>query len=185
MTVYIGLLRAVNVAGSNLVGMGALRDFLNRRGYTRVQTLLQSGNVVFHHEAARPEQLERRLEAMVLDGLGLKTDFFVRSTGEWRTLVAENPFSAEARADPQRLIVTVLKQAPAPDAWAALQAAIRGREQVRGSGRQAYIVYPDGVGRSHLTPALIEAKLGTRGTSRNWNTVGKLERLASAEDSSS
>ncbi len=41
-----------------------------------------------------------------------------------------------------------------------------------------YIVYPDGIGRSRLTGTLIETKLGTRGTGRNWNTVVKLEALA-------
>jgi uncharacterized protein (DUF1697 family) len=38
-------------------------------------------------------------------------------------------------------------------------------------------VYPDGIGRSNLTGALIEKKLGTRGTARNWNTVLKLRNL--------
>jgi len=59
----------------------------------------------------------------------------------------------------------------------ALQKAIVGREVVRAKARCAYIVYPDGVGRSKLTTALIEKKLGTRGTARNWNTVLKLGLL--------
>jgi uncharacterized protein (DUF1697 family) len=42
----------------------------------------------------------------------------------------------------------------------------------------AYIVYPDGIGRSRLTNQLIEKMLGTRGTGRNWNTVLKLDALA-------
>jgi len=41
------------------------------------------------------------------------------------------------------------------------------------------MVYPDGIGRSRLTSAVIENKLGTRGTARNWNTVLKLAALAS------
>jgi uncharacterized protein (DUF1697 family) len=44
-------------------------------------------------------------------------------------------------------------------------------------GRQGYFVYPDGVGNSRLTITLIEKKLGTRGTGRNWNTVLKLAAL--------
>ena len=44
-------------------------------------------------------------------------------------------------------------------------------------GRQAYVVYPDGVGTSKLTIALLERKLGTAGTGRNWNTVLKLAEL--------
>ena len=48
----------------------------------------------------------------------------------------------------------------------ALQKAIVGREVVRAKGRCAYIVYPDGIGRSKLTTAIIEKKLGTRGTAQ-------------------
>jgi len=58
------------------------------------------------------------------------------------------------------------------------QAAIAGPEMVRADGRHLYIVYPDGIGRSRLTNALFEKKLGIRGTARNWNTVLKIAALA-------
>jgi uncharacterized protein (DUF1697 family) len=61
-----------------------------------------------------------------------------------------------------------------------LRGAIAGREIVHTEGPHAYIVYPDGIGRSRLTNTLIEKKLGTRGTGRNWNTVLKLGALAGA-----
>ncbi len=61
-----------------------------------------------------------------------------------------------------------------------LQAAIQGPEVVRVAGRQTYIVYRNGIGRSRLTNALIEKKLDTRVTGRNWNTVLKLGPLAEA-----
>jgi uncharacterized protein (DUF1697 family) len=37
-----------------------------------------------------------------------------------------------------------------------------------------------GIGRSRLTHRLIESKLMTRGTGRNWNTVLKLAAVAEA-----
>ena len=67
-----------------------------------------------------------------------------------------------------------MRQAPGAPAIAALRAAIPGRERVEARGREAYFVYPDGVGRSKLTPALIEKHFGGAGTARNWNTVLKL-----------
>ena len=71
-----------------------------------------------------------------------------------------------------------LRTAPTAAQVAALQAAIKGREIVKARGKQAYFVYPDGVGRSKLTIQVIEKTLGTRGTARNWNTVLKLGELA-------
>jgi len=86
--------------------------------------------------------------------------------------------SAPTKTDPARLIMMCLRDAPTADQVKALQAAIKGREVVKAIGRQAYIVYPDGQGRSRLTIQLIEKALGTRGTARNWNTVLKLGELS-------
>ena len=70
--------------------------------------------------------------------------------------------------------VSNLKTAPPAKKVEALRAAVRGRETMRCEGKELYVVYPDGIGRSKLTGTLIESKLGTRGTARNWNTVLKL-----------
>jgi len=126
----------------------------------------------------RPPTLERLLEAEAEKRLALKTDFFVRTAKEWEGVVAHNPFRKEAMRDPGHLVVMFLKDAPSVTGVKALQKAITGREVVRAAGKHLYIVYPDGIGRSRLTNALIDKQLGTRGTGRNWNTVLKLAALA-------
>jgi uncharacterized protein (DUF1697 family) len=177
----IALLRAINLAGRAAVTMSDLRNFFVRLGFTEVRTLLQSGNVVFRSPARSIATIERSLEADAVNRLGIQTDFFVRTAAEWQRIVANNPFREEALSDPGHLLAIVLKRAPAQKDIQALQAAIKGREVVRAGDKHAYIVYPDGVGRSRLTSALIEKKLGTRGTGRNWNTVLKLAALVSEE----
>ena len=104
----------------------------------------------------------------------------VRSAAEWDDAVAQNPLRGEAKRDPAHLVAMVLKEAPSGTAVKALQAAIVGREVVRAGGKQLYITYPDGQGRSKLTNAVIEKHLGTRGTARNWNTVLRLAALVRA-----
>jgi uncharacterized protein (DUF1697 family) len=180
VTTHIGLLRAVNLAGLNKVGMAELRALLAELGMHDVRSLLQSGNVVFRSDVHTATQLEGVLERAVLKRLGLETDVFVRTASDWKTIVAGNPFPEEAERDPGHLLVIFLKEAPGREDVTALQSAIKGREVVRARGRHAYVVYPDGIGRSRLTSALIEKKLATRGTGRNWNTVLKLGALAGA-----
>jgi len=174
MTRHVALLRAVNLAGRNAVSMASLRALLEELRFSEVRSLLQSGNLVFDDDRRTPAELERLLEEATMKKLGVRTDYFVRTSRDWSKLVAANPFPREAREDPGHLLVVCLKKAPSASDVKSLQAAIRGREIVRAEGRQAYIVYPDGVGRSKLTAALIEKKLGARGTARNWNTVLKL-----------
>ena len=181
MTTYLAFLRAVNVAGHKQVAMADLRELLTRLGFDDAQSLLQSGNLVFRARARSGTQLERVLAAEAKQRLTLETDFFVRTASEWRAVVARNPFRKEAERDPGHLVVMLLKAAPVARDVKALQAAITGREILRADGTHAYIVYPDGMGRSRLTNALIEKKLGTRATGRNWNTVMKLGALVEAD----
>lgn len=178
MATYLALLRAVNVAGHRLVAMADLRDVVTDLGLADVRSILQSGNLVFRGRPRPTARLERVLESEAAKRLNLETDWFVRTAEEWSALVARNPFRAEARRDPGHLLVAFLKDAPGAKRVQALRAAITGREVVRVAGRQAYIVYPDGVGRSRLTTALIEKHLATRGTGRNWNTVLRLAAAA-------
>jgi uncharacterized protein (DUF1697 family) len=178
MTAHIALLRAVNLPGHNKVAMAELRTCLEQQGFTAVRTLLQSGNAVFGGGRRRGAALERQLEETARAALGVDTTFVVRTREEWDALVAANPFPREAVDDPGHLLLFCLKDAPPADAEARLRAAVKGRERVRVNGRQAYLVYPDGVGESKLTNTVLERWLGSRGTGRNWNTVLKLQALA-------
>lgn len=178
MTTHLALLRGINVGGHKQVAMADLRDFVTRLGFTDAQSLLQSGNLVFRGGKRTGRELERLLETEARKQLSLEADFLVRTVQEWTAVVSRNPFRAEAERDPAHLLVLFLKDAPAAADVRALQEAITGPEVMCADGAHAYIIYPEGIGRSRLTHALIERKLGTRGTGRNWNTVVKLGALA-------
>jgi uncharacterized protein (DUF1697 family) len=177
----IALLRAINLPASKTqIAMSGLRDLLTTLGFDDVRSVLQSGNLLFRSNVPTPANLERQLETEVEKHFGLRTDILVRTVEERDAVIAHNPFRDEAKRDPGRLIVMFLKDAPGAGAVRALQGAIKGPEIVRAKGREAYIVYPIGIGRSRLTNALIDKKLCTRCTGRNWNTVLKLASLAKA-----
>lgn len=178
MTRYVALLRAVNLGSHNKVAMSDLRVWLEDLGFSNPQTLLNSGNVVFEGTAQSPERLEAKLEADARKRLKIDTPFVVRTGDDLTRVVARNPFPKEAASDPGHLLVVFAKSSLAAANVKTLEAAIVGRERVRADGRQLYIVYPDGVGRSKLTAALIDRTLGVAGTARNWNTVQKLKELA-------
>lgn len=174
---HIALLRAINMAGHNKVRMAELRRLLAGLGFGDIQSVLQSGNLVFECRSGATADLERLLEESTRAHLGLQTDFFVRTASEWGKIISGNPFAAEAKRDPAHLVVMFLKDKPDRERVVDLQRAITGREVVRANTNYAYIVYPDGIGRSRLTSALIEKKLGTRGTARNWNTILRISSL--------
>jgi uncharacterized protein (DUF1697 family) len=177
-TTWVALLRGVNVGGRKMVAMADLRDVLTALGFAGARTVLQSGNLVFRARARAGAALERQLETEIRQRLMLETAVVVRSGEEVRRVIARNPFRAQADRTPGTLLVAFLKVPPRAAALDALRAAITGPETVQAHGRELYVVYPNGVGRSRLTHALIEAKLGVRATARNWNTVRRLAALA-------
>jgi uncharacterized protein (DUF1697 family) len=177
MARHVALLRGINVGGRNLVAMADLRDLLEALGFPGAKTLLQSGNVVFDSKRRTGAELERLLEVETARRLDVNADYLVRSAEEWGKVLSRNPFPQEAKRDPAHLLVMFLKATPQTQDVGSLQAAIQGPETVRADGKHLYVVYPAGIGRSKLTGTLIEKKLGTRGTGRNWNTVLKLAAL--------
>jgi uncharacterized protein (DUF1697 family) len=167
MAVYAALLRAVNVGGTGKLPMSELRELCQQAGFERVVTYIQSGNVVFSSRlgAAR---VQRLLEEALAAKLGKPVGVHLRTPAELADVLARNPFPQVAG---NRLLVMFLDHAPAADALADLR--IPGREEVRLSGREVFIHYPDGMGRSKL--AIPFAK---NATGRNLNTVAKLLELA-------
>jgi uncharacterized protein (DUF1697 family) len=174
----IALLRGINVGGNRMVAMAALRGLCEKLGFENAQTLLQSGNLVFQCADREGEALEQQLEREIEKRLKVQCAVLVRTVKEWDALIARNPFVSEAKTEPSRLIAYCLKTTPARGAADALRAAIAGPERVEVDGRQAYLWYPVGIGASKVTPNLVEKKLGTIATGRNWNTVQKLAALA-------
>jgi uncharacterized protein (DUF1697 family) len=172
----VALFRAINGGGRGTVSMEALRRFAADIGLAEARTLLQSGNLVFASAGESPE-LESLIESAAHERLGLATDVIVREPAEIAAVIAANPYPAMAADDPSHLVVFFMKTKAPPTATSALRAALVGRETVEVAGRELYIAYPDGIGTSRFTNAVIERRLRVRGTARNWNTVTRLAAL--------
>jgi uncharacterized protein (DUF1697 family) len=175
MKPHIALFRAVNVGGRTVL-MSDLRAMFEDLGLGPAVTLQAAGSVVFQAKGD-PDELEARLEAAALEKLNLSTSVFVRDRAAWAAVIAANPFGDAAAADPSRLMVMTLKTPPDPTAAAELEAVGTSGERVAVRGTCAYLHFPQGAGTTKLTPRLIESRLGSAGTMRNWNTTLKLAAL--------
>jgi uncharacterized protein (DUF1697 family) len=174
---YAALLRAVNLGPHKKVEMGKLRECFQTLGFRDVSTWGNSGNVIFSGPEGREGPLASRLESGVAKTFGFAPQILIRSREELSEVLRTNPFPEMARKDPSHLGVVFLREAAGPAAEGRLRVAPKEREEVRVLGTHAYVTYPDGVGESKLTLPVLERALGTIGTIRNWNTVGKLAAL--------
>jgi uncharacterized protein (DUF1697 family) len=171
----IALLRAVNVGGRKLP-MAELRALCGDLGWKDVGTYVQSGNIVFA-APGRAGELEATLEKAVESRFGFHSDAMVRSAVQWRSLIGASPYREEAEREPGRVLVGVPKRSIAPGAADAIAARAGAGERVEAAGGALWFHYPDGVGRSKLTPSLIDRLAGSPVTARNWRTVLALSEM--------
>ncbi|WNO53853.1 DUF1697 domain-containing protein [Stakelama saccharophila] len=172
---WAALLRGVNVGGNRKLPMADLRSFAEGLGLADARTLLASGNLVFSTDEREAGALETRLEAEARSALGLDTDFLLRNAADLDAVIAANPFPEAAQARPNHLLVLFHRDPVPPEPMQTLRHD--GPERLAAVGRELFIDYPEGIGRSTLTPAMAKAKFPRCATARNWNTVLKLRAL--------
>jgi uncharacterized protein (DUF1697 family) len=174
----MALLRAVNVGGRKLP-MAELRTLCGELGWNRVETYIQSGNLVFSAEG-KPEALEARLEKGIKERFGFHSDVVVRSAAQWAKLLEANPFPEESGTEPNRVLVGLAKSKLKAGAAEAIAGKALAGERVEEGGGALWFHYPAGVGTSKITPALIDRAAGSPVTTRNWRTMLKLDEMVQA-----
>jgi uncharacterized protein (DUF1697 family) len=180
MTVLISMLRGINLAGKNRIEMGALRELYGSLGLRDARTYVQSGNIIFKTGDRDPVQLAKHIERGIKRRFGFHPDVIIRTAPELRDVVARNPFTRRRGIEPDKLLVTFLAADPGSEARAKVLSIKADPEEVCFDGREVYIYFPNGAGRSKFPWSSIDKMVKQAGTARNWNTVVKL--LAMAEE---
>jgi uncharacterized protein (DUF1697 family) len=175
MSRVAALLRGVNVGGRNKLPMAALRTSLEALGLAEIETVLQSGNVVFE-PGGEVGTLAGRIEWQIAAVFGLDVAVLVRTGPELAAIVAANPFLAD-EDEPNRLHVVFLDSSPSENAIAGLDSDRSPPDRFAVVGREIFLHTPNGYGRSKLGIDWFERELGARATARNWNTVRRLATL--------
>ena len=172
MKTYVALLRGVNVGGRKLL-MQDLRDTFEALGAEDVSTYVQSGNVIFRSNEPAG-RLVQAIEAGLRSDLGLDVTVLVRTPAQLAELIAGNPFLKRKGTKPNALHITFLGTKPAAGKVSALDPTIEAPDEFQVVGKEVYLHFPNGYGRSKLGNAWFEKQLGVRGTTRNWRTVTEL-----------
>jgi uncharacterized protein (DUF1697 family) len=178
MTVMISMLRGVNVGGHNKIKMDALRalyEFLKLRD---AQTYVQSGNVIFSTDERDISRLAKRIEDGIERKFGFRPNVILRTAAEMKDVIARNPFGKRRGIEPGKLLVSFLASDPGEEARKKLRQMKCDPEELRVEGREVYIYFPNGMGRSKLPWAGLDKMLKTPATGRNWNSVTKMLEMA-------
>lgn len=177
----VALLRGVNVGGNRKVPMPELCALAARSGLREVAHYINSGNLVFEAGKLKPEQVAATLEGAIEKRFGFQVEVIVCTATQWKRFIVENPFATAARLRPNLLHLGLSKLPFEAGAIVELKERATLGELIRPADKAAlWIDFPKGVGKSKLTPAVLDRAIGSTVTLRNFNTVLKLGEMLNA-----
>lgn len=172
----VALIRGINVGRAKRVAMSELRALVEGLGYSGVQTVLNSGNVVLTAPSVSPDEAAARIEGALATQLGVPARVLALTAAELDEIVRDNPLTGIA-SDPSRLLVAVLADPADRVRLEPLAGQEWAPEALALGKRVAYLWCPEGVIASRVMEAM-NRTLGDAVTTRNWATLAKLHTLA-------
>jgi uncharacterized protein (DUF1697 family) len=174
MPKYVAFLRAINVGG-HIVKMDQLRLLFESLGFSRVETLIASGNVIFESPSKSTKLLERKIERNLHEALGYQVATFIRTTGELAEIIDYEPFNSATRdLEGSTVYIAFLADHPSKEAKEKLQSFSTKVDSLHVSGREVYWLCCTNFSKSVFSGALLEKTLGMQATLRNSTTIKKL-----------
>tara|TARA_R110002072_G_scaffold302737_1_gene488182 strand:+ start:21704 stop:22252 length:549 start_codon:yes stop_codon:yes gene_type:complete len=171
---WVAWLRGINVGaagkGRKSVPMAALRKLAEGLGWQDVQTYIQSGNLVFA-ASGRASAHQAALEAAIRDRFGFDVPVVVCALADMKKALAACPFGDEAEARANLVHIGFTTNKLSKGLVADLKPYCTNGERVAVQGKFLWSDCPNGVGRSKLTPAVLDRAVGASVTMRNAKTL--------------
>ncbi|MGD9899957.1 MAG: DUF1697 domain-containing protein [Calditrichaceae bacterium] len=176
---YISLLRGINVSGHKKIKMADLRAKYESLGLKNVITYIQSGNIIFDAESPDRTGLKKEIEKAIEQRYKFHVPIEIRTVGEIENIIRNCPFGlVDPVVEGTILSVTFLSSEPSEKRVSEIQNFADASEKLVVNGNEVYLYSPNGYGKTKLSNAFLEKKLGVAATTRNWKTVHKLYELS-------
>jgi uncharacterized protein (DUF1697 family) len=178
---YITILRGINVGGTRKILMKDLKSLFERLGFSKVETYIQSGNVIFESDQKLSDaDLEKNIQQSISETFGFDVPVIVRTDEEITESIANNPFWKEKDLNIDRLHLTFLKDLPVPEKLEKISSLAFPPDKFEIIGKDVFVFCSAGYSDSKMTNQFFESKLGVQATTRNWKTVMKLHEMGSS-----
>ncbi|WP_054024597.1 DUF1697 domain-containing protein [Bacillus sp. FJAT-28004] len=176
MTIYFALLRGINVGGHNMIKMAELKRMFEELGYERVQTYINSGNVIFE-SSENVITIEDQIEREISKVFGFNIATILRTADELSSIIDKSPFGELVLTEGQSIHLTLLKEAPTQEQIDKLPVVDQGDDEYHIDGKEIYVLYRNSILDSKL---LKKFQNLLPATARNWKTIMKLDAMARA-----
>jgi uncharacterized protein (DUF1697 family) len=180
--IHVALLRGINVGKAKRVAMADLRKLFETLGCREVQTLQNSGNVVFEAPPGMRGSFGSSVEAALTTKVGVTSRTTIIAAKDLARILEDNPLPEVAK-DPSRALVALPRTPAVARKLRMLGKTDWSPDRFAMGPRAAYLWCAEGVLRSKLWGAC-NTLVGDDVTTRSWRTMQSLCELANAANSS-
>jgi uncharacterized protein (DUF1697 family) len=173
MILYFAFLRAINVGG-HTVKMDQLRQVFESLGFSKVETFIASGNVIFDSPSKDIPSIENKIEVELNKVLGYEVATFIRTGKELESIAAHQAFPQPVLSSATAFNIALLKEPLDKEQVSRLKALKTDIDDFSVNGREIYWLCRKKQSESTFSNALLEKKLGIKSTLRGVNTIHKM-----------
>jgi uncharacterized protein (DUF1697 family) len=178
MQKWILLLQGINVGGQKRMPMPEFQSLLMDLEFENARTYIQSGNAVFSCPETSREVLGNLIGEGIQKRFCYSTPVFLRTSEDLARVIRENLFLTNRKEDPAFLHVTFLSGFLTPENKANIIPPTGIPDELQPGIEEVFLFCPNGYGRTRLNNGFFERKLKMQVTTRNWNSVATLLKMA-------
>ncbi|WP_242202194.1 DUF1697 domain-containing protein [Aestuariivivens insulae] len=171
MQTYIALLRGINVSGQKKVPMAELRELLSGLGFQKVQTYIQSGNVIFQASETDIPTLELKIHQAIKNHFGFEVPILIKTPKELQHIFDVCPFEGQKKENSYFMLLYAQPNASLVETVMELS---NDNESFVITNHCVYFFSALGYGRTKFSNNFFEQKLKVTATARNYKTMLKL-----------
>lgn len=174
MPIFLAFLRGINVSGQKIIKMADLKVALETIGFQKIQTYIQSGNIVLETENTEIALLEQKITDKIKETFAFDVPTVVRTVEDLEKILKNNPFNKQILEEKDQLYFTLLKNRPSAESQQSLENKASNIDEIRVLGQTVYVLCRKGYGESVFSNNFVEKNLKISATTRNLATMEKM-----------
>ena len=173
---YIAFLRGINVGGHHKVPMADLRKEMGKLGFKNIITILNSGNIIFDAKPEGLSQMEKNIAQHLENHFGFPIPTIVRKSETILGFHIGNPFKNFTLTKETRFYISLLKTDLEVDLTLPWTSEDKSYQIIEKKAGNIFSVLDLSVSKTPKAMEILEKLYGKDITTRNWNTIGRIEK---------
>ena len=177
---YVAFLRGINVGGHHKIPMAELCKEMEKLNFEKVVTILNSGNIIFDAISDDLESLEKTISEHLEKAFGFPIPTILRKSEMIYELLSNDPFKKVVFTKDIRLYVSFLRkdtETDLPIPWASDDNSYKIISKIN---KTIVSILDLSISKTPKAMEVLERCFGNDITTRNWNTIKRIENKLEA-----